>query len=101
MIYYVLLLNRIEREIENILRKNQKDFGRNRSTTSQILTTCRILEGVKQKNLEAILLFVDFPKIFDSIHRGKMDQILLAYGLPRETIADIMMLYKNTKINIR
>ena len=34
------------------------------------------------------------------MHRGKMEQIPLAYGLPRETIAAIMMLYKNTKAKI-
>ena len=28
------------------------------------------------------MLFVDFAKAFDSMHRGKMEQILLAYGLP-------------------
>ena len=43
-------------------------------------------------------LFVEFSKAFDSIHRGKMEQILLAYGLPKETVAVIMMLYKNTKV---
>ena len=26
---------------------------------------------------------------FDSIHRGKMEQILLAYGLPKETVTAI------------
>ena len=36
-----------------------------------------------QKNLEATILFVDFIKAFDSIHRGEMEQILLAYGLPK------------------
>ena len=30
-----------------------------------------------------------------------MEQILLAYGLPKETVAAIMMLYKNTKVKIR
>ena len=37
-------------------------------------------------------------KAFDSIHRGKMKQILLAFGLSKETIAAIMMQYKNTKV---
>ena len=46
-IYIALLLNRIEPEIEKILRKNQNGFQRNTSTTSQILTIRRILEGVK------------------------------------------------------
>ena len=70
-IYNALLLNRIEPKIDNILRKNQNGFRRNRSTTSQILTIRRILEGVRTKNLQATLLFVDFTKAFDSIHRGE------------------------------
>ena len=46
------------------------------------------------------LLFVDFSKAFGSIHRRKMEQILLAYGLPKETVIAIMMLYKNTKVKV-
>ena len=83
-IYNVLLRNRIEPKIDNILRKNQNGFRRNRSTTSQILTIRRILEGVQAKNLQTTILFVDFTKAFDYIHRGKMEQILLAYGIPRD-----------------
>ena len=39
--------------------------------------------------------------IFDSIHRGKMEQILLAYGIPKETVAAITILYRNTKVKVR
>ena len=99
-IYNALLWNRIEPKIDNILRKNQNGFRRNRSTTSQILIIRRILEGVRAKNIQATLLFVDFTKAFDSIHRGKMEQILLAYGLPKETVAAIMILYRNTKMKV-
>ena len=100
-IYNALLRNRIEPKIDNILRKNQNGFQRNRSTTSQILTIRRILEGVWAKNLQATLIFVDFTKAFDSIHRGKMEQILLAYGIPKETVAAITILYRNTKVKVR
>ena len=72
-------------------------FRRNGSTTSQILTIRRILEGVRAKNLQATLLFVDFTKAFDSIQRGKMEQILLE----KETLAAIMILYRNTKVKVR
>ena len=96
-IYNALLRNRIEPVIDNILRNNQNGFRRKRSMTSQILTIRRILEGVRAKNLQETLLFVDFSKTFDSIHRGKMEQILLAYGLPKETVAAITILYRNTK----
>ena len=83
-IYNAQLRNLIEPKIDNILRKSQNGFRRNRSTTLQILTIRRILEGVGAKNLLVTLLFVDFTKAFDSVHRGKMKQILLAYGLPKK-----------------
>ena len=65
------------------------------------MTIRRILEGVRTKNLPSTLLFVDFTKAFDSIHRGKIDQTLLAYGLPKETVAAITILYRNTKVKVR
>ena len=99
-IYNALLRNPIEPKIVNILWKNQNGFPRNRSTTSQILTIRRIFEGVRAKNLPATLIFVDFTKSFDSIHKGKMEQILLAYGLPKETVAGITILYRNTKMKV-
>ena len=97
-IYNALLWNHIEPKIDNILRKNQNGLWRNRSTTLQILTIHRIFEGIRAKNLQVTLLFVDFTKAFDSIHRGKMEQILLASGLPKETVAAITILYRNTKV---
>ena len=73
-----------------------------RSTTSQILTIRgRVLEGGRAKNLHATLIFVDFTKAFNSIHRGKMEQILLANGIPKETVAAITILYRNTKVKVR
>ena len=47
-----------------------------------------------------MILIVDFSKAFDSIHRGKMKQIFLVYGLPKETNTAIMVLYKNTKVKV-
>ena len=65
------------------------------------MTIYRILEGVSAKNLDVTILFVDFFKAFESLHRGKIKQILLAYNLSKETVAAIMMLYKNTKVKVR
>ena len=83
-IYNALLRNRIEHKIDNILRMSQNGFRKKRYLTPQILTIHQILEGVRAKNLEATILFVDFTKAFDSVHRGKMEQVLLTYGLPQK-----------------
>ena len=84
-IYNALLWNPIEPKIEKILRKNQNGFQRNRSTTSQILTIHRIL-GVHAKYLKATLLFVDFTKAFDSIHRGKRVKYLSPTVSPKKPL---------------
>ena len=67
-----MLLNRVKPDIEKILRKNQNSFRRNRSTT-QMLTIRRILEVFRAKNLEAIILFVDFFQAFYFMYTGKME----------------------------
>ena len=83
------------------MRKNQNGFRKGRTTTGQILTIRRLIEGIKSHNLEASLLFVDFSKAFDSIDRTKLEQILYAYGIPAKVVQAIMMLYRNTKAKIR
>ena len=100
-IYNLMLLNRIRPEVDKILRKNQHGFRTNRSTTGQIFTVIRIIEGVNEKNLTATLLFIDFSKAFDSIHQGKMAEILKAYGIPEKIINAIMIAYIDTKSIVR
>ena len=81
--------------VDIILRTNQNGFRTNRSTSGQILTFRRIIEGANANNLTATILFIDFSKYFDSIHRGKMAEILNAYGIPDDIISTIMIAYTN------
>ena len=39
--------------------------------------------------------------LFDSIHRGKIEKMLLVYGLPKETVTAMIMLYKIPKVKVR
>ena len=56
--------------------------------------------SVHAKNPDATILFINFSKAFDTIHRGKMEYILLTYGLPNETVPAIMMQYKDKKVKV-
>ena len=39
----------------------------------------KFLKEYVPKKLQATILFVDFAKAFDTVHKGKMELILLAY----------------------
>ena len=82
------------------LRYNQNGFRSKRTTVAQILTLRRIIEGVKANSLPAIITFIDFKKAFDSIHRGKMIQILRAYGIPPNLLRAIEKMYSGTKAKV-
>ena len=55
-----------------------------------------IIDGVRAKNLEATLLFVDFSKAFDSMCKGKME-----HGFLKETITAIKLFYKTRQRIVR
>ena len=81
--------------------KNQNSFQPNYSTIAQILTLRRLIEGIKMKNLSAILTFVDFHKTFDSFHREIMLEIFKAYGIPSVIIDAIRIMYKENITNVQ
>ena len=91
-----MILNRLLPELDTRLRPNQNGFRPGRTTTAHVLALRRLIEGVRSHNKKAVLLFLDFRKAFDSIHRGKMLHILRAYGIPAKIINAISKLYENT-----
>ena len=66
-----------------------------RTITSQILALRQLIEGVKDKKLEAILIFIEFKKDFDTIHRGKILAILNDYGIADELVKAISIMYED------
>lgn len=99
-IYNKLILYRLLPKIEPLLRNNQNGFRAGRSTISQVLTLRRIIEEITLSNLDAALIFVDFRKAFDSIHREQMFTILELYGIPTPLIDAIKVLYTGSTSSI-
>ena len=91
-----MLLNRIQPVLDPLLRPNQNGFRPGRSTAAHILALRRVIEGVYSQNRKAIIVFVDFKKAFDSIHRGKMLEILRKYGVPDKIVKAVEQLYLGT-----
>ena len=95
-----MILYRIQPKIDKHLRPNQNGFRPGRSTTAHILALRRLIEGVKSHNKKAIILFVDFRKAFDSIHREMMMKILKAYDIPPNLLRTISKLYEDTRVRV-
>ena len=55
---------------------------------------------MKRNNKKAIILYVDFKKASDSIHRPTMMKILQAYDIPPNLISAITRMYENTRAKV-
>ena len=95
-----LILNGIRPVLDQHLRNNQNGFRPGRSTTTHILAIRRLIEEVRSKNLKAVIVFIDFKKAFDSVHRVKMLKILKAYGIPDRLIGAIGLMYEGTQARV-
>ena len=95
-----MLLNRIQPYIDPLLRPNQNGFRSGRSTMAHILELRMLIEGIKSHDLNAVIIFVDFKKAFDSIDRGKMLEMLAAYSIPSIITNTIALFYENTEARI-
>ena len=99
-----MILNRIKHYLDCHLSKNKNGFRSGKTTTSQLLALRRLIEGVNDNNLEAILIFIYFMKAFDTIHREKMLAILKAYGIPEELVTAsliaISIMYEGTTAKV-
>ena len=94
-IFNRMLLDRFLLHIDPKLRNSQNGFRKGRSTVSQMHTLRRVVERIKSKNLPAIVTFVDFRKVFDSMNKGKLMEILRAYGVPAEIVDAVNMMNTN------
>ena len=99
-VYNRLLLNRIRPTIDEVLSPNQNGFHTDRSTAAHILALRRLVKELKNHQKEAVLLFIDFKKAFDSIDRNVMFKILEAYGIPPEIVEAIRIMYTNTSATV-
>jgi len=81
-----ILLSRLTPHAEEIIGDNQCVFRRNRSATDHTVHIRQILEK-KWEYIEAVHhLFIDFKKVYDSVRREVLYNILIECGIPMQMV---------------
>jgi hypothetical protein len=75
------ILSRISPYIDEIIGDHQCGFRCNRSTTDQIFHIRQILEKNLEYNDTVHLLFIDFKKVYGSVRREILYNILIEFGV--------------------
>jgi len=104
VVYKILsycILDRIKPIAEEILGDYQGGFRPNRSTTDQIFSLRQIIEKSWEFNKSICILFVDFKKAYDSVHRHSLINILKELKFPNKLIKLIEATLQNTEIKIK
>ena len=95
-----IILQRIIAAVDTILRQEQAGFRKGRSCTDHIFTLRQILEQSHEWNSSLYLVFVDFEKAFDSLHRDSLWKILRHYGIPQKLVQVMKNLYENFECRV-
>ena len=89
-----VLLNRMKKAVDPLLRDQQAGFRTNRSCTDQIATLRIILEQSLEWNSPLYVNFVDYEKAFDSVDRQTLWRLLRHYGVPQKIVNVIRNSYE-------
>ena len=77
-----VLLSRLKPIIDPQLSQCQSGFRAGRSTTEQLMALRCVTDTCRVTNMTASLVFVDFRKAFDTLHRSSIPVILSQYNMP-------------------
>ncbi|XP_052231488.1 uncharacterized protein LOC127844930 [Dreissena polymorpha] len=86
--------------LDGILRQEQACFRKGKSCIEHIFVPRQILEQSHEWNGSLYVVFVDFEKAFDSLHRDSLWKILGHYGIPQKLVNVIRSLYKNFECRV-
>jgi hypothetical protein len=91
-----ILQSRLTPYAEEITGDHQCGFRHNRSTTVHIFCICQILEEKREYNEAVHQLFVDFKKVYDSVRREVLHDVLVEFGITLKLVRLIKMCLNGT-----
>jgi hypothetical protein len=93
-LYAQLILNRMQQQVDQRLRKTQYGFRAARSTSDPIHMIRRLQDLFKQKSSPLHLFFMDWKQAFDKVEHSALRASLQRIGIPIPMIEAIMSMCK-------
>ena len=90
------LANYLKNYLNDLLNVNQKGFLTSRFIGENINNAMVIIENCKSKNIDALLLFLDYNKAFDCVEWAIIEKTLTFFGFKKNIIDCIAYTYNNT-----
>ena len=101
-LYNRILFVRLRDTLEKHLRPNQNGFRPLRSTAQQVLALRRLIEETSSTQTGKLAaIFIDFSKAFDSVDWNYIENILLAYDVPKALVDAVMSLYYGAQASVK
>ena len=95
-----VILERIKEHLYNTIDAAQAGFKPGSSCADHINTIRIIIEQCAAFNIDLHLLFIDFEKAFDSVHRNCIWQVLKRWDIPDKIISIIKASYNGAKCRV-
>jgi hypothetical protein len=95
------ILSRIKERAEEIIGNYQGGFRMGRSTIDQIFILRQVFQKAWEYDKELHVLFIDFQKAYDCIHRESVMKILKDFQFPNKLINLIMISVMETKVKVK
>ncbi|KAL4084248.1 hypothetical protein QTP88_028073 [Uroleucon formosanum] len=95
------IFDRIKPRTEELLGDYQCGFRQNRSTTDQIFNLRQIFQKAWEYDNNLCVLFVDFKKAYDSIHRPSLINIMKEFSFPKKLVNLVEATLKYTEIEVK
>lgn len=90
-----LFSKRLKKYLDEIISENQNGFMANRHISSNIRLVLDLIDYSEHITSEALLLFLDFYKAFDSVEHSFIFKALKIFGFGDKFIQNVSMFYKD------
>lgn len=97
----IIVLDRLKPYTEELIEDYQTGFMRSKSTVDQIFSLRQLLERRYEFGKETHLMFVDFKKAFDCLHRQAIFNAMVEMGIPKKLVQIVKTCMTKTNNKVR